>query len=128
MTMVTKGVRALIVDDLPEARTDIKDHLKLLGHQSDEAGCYDEAQELLKDNSYDYVVLDLQLPIRKGSADKIEVGKNLLNDIIVNHTYTGIVVVTAHGKTFSMLLTLWGAVPWWGMCPSPLPMSRAIPP
>jgi CheY-like chemotaxis protein len=92
---------ALIVDDLRASRQDMMLHLEALGHEWLEAGCVQEARELLKKHDPDYVLLDLQLPMNANTVDKIEFGKSFLDEIIKERPLTPIVVVTGHGATMS---------------------------
>ncbi len=117
--MEKKTLRALIVDDLPESRNQIKEHVEVLGHDSDMAACVEEARKLLAKNHYDYIVLDLQIPNRKGGPDMIEYGMAFINEIIADHTYLAIVVVTAHGKTYSHVVEVMGKSPLVRYVPKP---------
>lgn len=117
--MEAKSLRALIVDDLPESRTAILERVDVLGHESDMASCVEEARKLLGKNDYDYVVLDLQIPNRKGGPDMIEYGMNFIDEIIAEHTYMAIVVVTAHGKTYSHVVEVMGKSPLVRYAPKP---------
>jgi len=112
-------IRALIVDDLKAAREEIREHIDALGHASDEAGCVEEARKMLKNHAYNYVVLDLQLPMRDGKPDKIEYGKAFLDEIIAAYLYMGIVVVTGHGKTYLHVVDVMGRSPLVRYVPKP---------
>lgn len=112
-------IRALIVDDLKAARDDIREHIDALGHASDEADCVEEARKMLKNHAYNYVVLDLQLPMRAGKPDKIEYGKAFLDEIIGAYLYMGIVVVTGHGKTYLHVVDVMGRSPLVRYVPKP---------
>ena len=117
--METKEIRALIVDDLGAAREEIQEHTDALGHVSDEAACVEEARKKLKNHPYDYVVLDLQLPMRQGGPDKIEYGKAFLDEIIGAYLYMGIVVVTAHARTYLHVVDVMGRSPLVRYVPKP---------
>ena len=60
----------------------IEDSLFSIGHTHDRATNQHDAQELLQNHDYGYVLLDLQIPAKphRGGADK-EFGCNLLRNI-----------------------------------------------
>jgi CheY-like chemotaxis protein len=91
---------ALIVDDLPEAREQIRLDVEALGHDATDASTFEEAREWLNTNCPDYVVLDLQIPMRQNTTAEIKYGMTLLDEIVAKHPCAAIVVVTAHGKNF----------------------------
>lgn len=91
---------ALIVDDLPAAREQIRLDVEALGHDAVDASTFDEAREWLNGNRPDYVVLDLQIPMRESTPAEIKYGMALLDEIVAKHPRAAIVVVTAHGKNF----------------------------
>ena len=90
---------ALVVDDSPSVLEDIKDRLESLGHSCDGAACLQEARENLRKNSYSYVLLDLEIPVRYGKPSRIPNGQNLLQEIRRTKGYESIpiIVMTAHG-------------------------------
>lgn len=91
---------ALIVDDLPEAREQIRLDVEALGHDATDASTFEEAREWLNANRPDYVVLDLQIPMRQNTTAEIKYGMALLDEIVAKYPCAAIVVVTAHGKNF----------------------------
>ena len=75
-------VRALVVEDDLKIREEIEDTLCTLGHDHDWAKSQQDARELLEQNRYDYVLVDLQIPARTGRGfAKIEHGRNLVEQI-----------------------------------------------
>ena len=110
---------ALIVDDLPEARDQIRLDVEALGHDAVDASTFDEAREWLNDNRPDYVVLDLQIPMREGTPAEIKYGMTLLDEIVAKHPRTAIVVVTAHGKTFRYSTVVMHKSPFVTFVPKP---------
>ncbi len=90
---------ALIVEDDPEIREALADRLESLGHDYHPASSQVEARERLSRCTYDYILLDLELPIRIGRPPSITVGKNILREIRESDRHIGvpILVVTAHG-------------------------------
>ncbi|MBI5529341.1 MAG: response regulator [Deltaproteobacteria bacterium] len=74
---------ALIVDDDPGNRGEIAAHLKNMNHRYREAGNVSSAKELLAKEKFDYVVLDLCIPMEPENAytDKT-FGKGLLSHIL----------------------------------------------
>lgn len=90
---------ALIIEDDPEIREALADRLESLGHDYHPASSQGEARERLSRCTYDYILLDLELPIRIGRPPSINVGKNILREIRESERHLGVpvLVVTAHG-------------------------------
>jgi len=103
--------KGLIVDDLPASRVEIREHAEAMGHEFEEAASVEEARAKLAGGEFDYVVLDLQLPMREGRPDKIEYGRALLTEIVRDHPYVAVVVVTAHGTTDEHIVGVMSASP-----------------
>ncbi|HOQ86481.1 MAG TPA: hypothetical protein PLQ89_12275, partial [Phycisphaerae bacterium] len=55
---------ALAIDDDPAILEDVKDRLECLGHTCDGVTCMTCAREHLATNTYSYILLDLQIPVR----------------------------------------------------------------
>ena len=93
------NIHALIIDDDPAIRETLTDRLESLGHTFDQAASQEEGEELLREKRFDYVLLDLELPLRRGRPASLEAGKNLLRDAIANPLIqrVGFIVVTAFG-------------------------------
>ena len=64
-----------------------------------------QAKKILEKEGFDYVILDLQLPMREKSPNaQVEFGMRLLDFILENYPSLGIVVVSAYGKdTFNIV-------------------------
>jgi len=90
---------ALVVDDSPEVLEDVKDRLESLGHTCDCVSCLKCARELLAKNSYSYILLDLEIPVRYGRPSRIPNGQNLLREARAMKGFEDIpiVVMTSHG-------------------------------
>lgn len=90
---------ALIIEDDPDIREALADRLESLGHDFHPAGSQSEARERLKRCTYDYVLLDLEVPTRIGRPPAIQFGKNILCEIRQDPRHLGVpvLVVTAHG-------------------------------
>lgn len=90
---------ALIIDDDLRIRETLADRLESLGHSFDEATSQEEGKEALRKARYDYVLLDLELPLRRGRPASLETGKNLLRDAVADSSLqrTGFIVITAFG-------------------------------
>ena len=91
--------KALIVEDDDRIIGSIEDTLFSIGHEHDWATNQHDAQQMLQDGDYSYVLLDLQIPAKpnRGGADK-EFGCNLLRDIqhIKGRGRTPVIVMTAY--------------------------------
>ena len=98
--------RALIIDDDELILEHIKDRLASMGHECDTALSQTEAEDLLKENLYDYFLLDLQIPVGFQTRPDKEYGKNLLLKIrsMPGHKDRPIIVITAFAETDSYRL------------------------
>jgi DNA-binding response OmpR family regulator len=93
--------RALIVEDDPIIVPGIRDALVALHHESDVAMCQQEAEALLAQKVYDYVLLDLAIPVtRESGGASAEYGILLLRSIRAEHDQSQlpVIVVTARGS------------------------------
>jgi DNA-binding response OmpR family regulator len=91
--------RALIIEDDPEIVAALVDRLDSLGHDHDCIVAQTETRERLNRCTYDYIILDLELPVRFGRPASISTGKNILVEIRAHpkHTRVPVLVVTAYG-------------------------------
>jgi CheY-like chemotaxis protein/DNA-binding MarR family transcriptional regulator len=90
---------ALIVDDDQEILDLLEERLLSMGHECRKAQSQTEAEEILNELVFDYILLDLEIPNRfQGRAD-IVYGHNLLRRIrqTPGHTLTPVLAITAHG-------------------------------
>ncbi|MBX7209827.1 MAG: response regulator [Verrucomicrobiaceae bacterium] len=78
--MKTKPL-ALIVDDNLRVREAVEDRVAELDHDFHSVGSQREACEHLDLHTYDYILLDLELPARSGKPPRAEVGRELLRQI-----------------------------------------------
>lgn len=79
----------LVLEDQKEIRDFIVINIKRENHNVFEAGCGEEALEIVKDNSIDIAVLDVMLP---GIS-----GLDVCKDIRRSNKYMGIIMLTAKG-------------------------------
>ena len=90
--------RALVIDDDERIIEHVQERLTSMDHECDTALCQEQAEKLLKGNVYDYILLDLEIPMRfQKPADK-EYGKNLLHKIkrMPGHKDRPVIIITAH--------------------------------
>lgn len=90
---------ALAIDDDPAILEDVKDRLEGLGHTCDGVTCMTRARERLAHNTYSYILLDLEIPVRYGRPSRISNGQSLLREIRTMKGYQDIpiIVMTTHG-------------------------------
>jgi len=88
--MTNLNARILIVDDEPMLRRTMSDRLKFWECTTDEASTGEQALEMLRQNSYDLVLLDLKMP---GIS-----GMEVLKTMRADNDMTDVVVLTAHGS------------------------------
>ncbi|HOM75194.1 MAG TPA: response regulator [Anaerohalosphaeraceae bacterium] len=93
-------MKILVVEDDRKIKTEvIDDVLASLGYENDWATNQQEALEMLGNNGYDLVLLDLQIPARSSScAASSEFGKYLLRQIrdLKGHGNVPVVIMTGH--------------------------------
>lgn len=98
---------ALVIDDDPEILEEVRDRLESLGHSCDCADCQEAARACLPQRAYDYILLDMEIPIKYGRPTRVQNGKNLLREIRATEGFeeVQIVVITAHGRDGPELAT-----------------------
>jgi len=105
--MTVVAIKALVVEDDDRIKDRIEDELLSLGHEFDWAQSQEDAQALLGDNSYDYVLLDLEIPARTGRGGaSVQFGLNLAEYIgsTLGKGALPVIVMTSHGdKCINML-------------------------
>lgn len=91
-------LRALVIDDDPHIVEVVSDIVASLGHTSDSACCQDEARQRLATATYDYFVLDLEIPVRaERSLARLQNGLNLLSELVALRLGP-VIVVTGFGN------------------------------
>jgi DNA-binding response OmpR family regulator len=91
-------LRALIIDDDPHIVEVVSDIVTSLAHEHDSACCQDEVRQRLATQSYDYFVLDLEIPVRaERSLARLQNGLNLLSEL-VSMRIGPVIVVTGYGN------------------------------
>ncbi len=94
----TKQV-ALIVEDDPTLLDLVTETVESLGHEVRSANSQEDALGMLEDTMFNYVLLDLKIPLREGRLPRLEIGFNLLERIVSlpDARRPGVIVMTAHG-------------------------------
>ena len=89
----------LIIDDDAAMRQALADRLESAGYDFDSSESQVEAMEFLCKQRYDVILLDLELPSRKGKPTATQVGRNLLDQIRAcpRNGSTPVIMVTNHG-------------------------------
>ena len=91
-------LRALVVDDDPQIVEVVSDIVASLGHACDTAGGQDEARHQLATTTYDYFVLDLEIPVRaERSIARLQNGLNLLGELVALRLGP-VIVITGYGN------------------------------
>lgn len=90
---------ALVVEDDPTLLDLVTETVESLGHDVHAASSQEGALALLEDIMFDYVLLDLSLPLKEGRFPRLEIGFNLLDRVVAlpGARRPGIIVMTAHG-------------------------------
>ena len=89
----------LVVEDDPTLLDLVTETVESLGHEVRSASSQEDALALLEDTMFDYVLLDLKIPLREGRLPRLEIGFNLLERIVAlpDARRPGVIVMTAHG-------------------------------
>lgn len=93
--------KALIVEDDPDIAELVGDVLDSIGHGHDLARSQDEARSRIASSRYDYVLLDLEIPVRVGRGlPQVAFGEQLAREICraENTRQAPQIVMTAHGR------------------------------
>ncbi|MCL2648725.1 MAG: response regulator [Phycisphaerales bacterium] len=93
--------KALVIEDDPTIAQEVADILASLEHGHDFASDQETARQRIETNGYDYVLLELEIPIRQGSGlSRVQNGINLLDQIRASShmRHTPIIVMTDHGS------------------------------
>jgi CheY-like chemotaxis protein len=94
---------ALIVDDDPDILVEVAERLEAVGHRSSGVNSVTDARAALSQGGWDYLVLDLEIPITFGRPNRVENGLALLGEVNQQDGHLPVVVITAHGHDSSDL-------------------------
>ena len=94
---------ALVVDDDPDILVEVTERLEAIGHRSTGVNSVEEARATLVQGGWDYLVLDLEIPMKFGRPNRVENGLALLAEINQKDGHLPVVVITAHGHDSSDL-------------------------
>lgn len=92
--------KALVIEDDQPIAEEVAAILSSLGHEHDLASDQESARKRIEAGGYDYVLLDLEIPIRQGRGfPRVQNGINLLDQIraSANMRHTPVIVMTCHG-------------------------------
>jgi CheY-like chemotaxis protein len=90
---------ALIIDDDEAIRDVLAYRIESIGFDHEHADSQNAAMEHLRNRRFDLILLDQELPVRKGKPTNKEVGRNILAQIRENgglNQETPVIIVTAH--------------------------------
>lgn len=89
---------ALVIDDHDQILQIVGEKLESLDHTFDTASSQEEAEDFLRRQSYDYILLDLAIPLRFGGQADKQYGRNLLHKIRgpLGHQLTAVIIMTAN--------------------------------
>lgn len=93
--------RAIVVDDDPAIVQELVETIESMGHSCASAGCMETARLQLTAASFDYLLLDLEIPVgSKSKFPRFENGMNLLREIRNNARYGAmrVIVITGHWR------------------------------
>lgn len=95
-----KKICALVIDDKVDIAEAVSDRLASLGHICVHVSCQEEAREAIYKQRFDYILLDLEIPVRPGrGVPRIQNGENLLEEIQSMPLQKGVpvIVMSGHG-------------------------------
>ncbi len=92
---------ALVVNDDPDILIEIAERLEAVGHRSTGVSSVEGARAALAQGGWDYLVLDLEIPIKFGRPNRVENGLALLGEVNQQDGHLPVVVITAHGHESS---------------------------
>lgn len=92
-------MRVLLVEDDQVLQTIMLKSLEDAGHRVDHASHLDQAQHFAFVQSYDAILLDLNLPQREGANAPMGSGLTLLRELRVRGDMTPVLVLTARNRT-----------------------------
>lgn len=98
--------RALVIEDHPLIVEAVAEILETLGHTWEEAGTVEEAVAKADGGSFDYILCDLELPLRYGRLPHLDNGLNLIETLSRMPSCSGrpIIAMTAHGDATNLEL------------------------
>lgn len=85
--LIKRQIRLLVVEDNPDKLVQVESMMRaklesaMVSLQIDSSVSYTDAVETLKDSFYDFVILDLCIPLKNGGDARIEFGAQLLAHI-----------------------------------------------
>jgi len=91
--------RILIIDDEEGVRSELKERIDSMGHESEEAECVENALKLIQEMAFDCILLDLAIPVKFEGVARVDHGKNLLQRIVSMENPVPVIVVTANHKS-----------------------------
>lgn len=86
-------MKVLVADDLFTSRVQIGLVLKSMGYIYDEAANGDVAIEKLEKNNYEFILMDIEMPVRNGLETTVYIRKKLTDKQKRN---TPVIAITAH--------------------------------
>jgi len=97
--------RALIIEDDPGFVGNIVDVLDSLGHHSEVVECLADARRLIKEQEFDYFLVDLEIPVEPKGRARIQNGEHMIRQIVERYGPLGppVLVVTGNGKNSPQL-------------------------
>jgi len=93
-----KKIKALIVDDDETILDTVGDILTSLGHKHDEAKDIETARNLLKTNSYDYLIQDMNVPIAPDRLARRENGPRFIEEIRIEMGMKNFPIIAITGQ------------------------------
>jgi DNA-binding response OmpR family regulator len=95
-------ITALVIEDDEGFREALMDECRGLGHDVVGVGNQQQAEAALASRSFDYVLLDLGIPVRPGGAARPRAGVTLLGQLRESGITTPVIVITAQGDDHTL--------------------------
>ena len=92
------SLRALIVEDDLQMAGDLSDILEVMGHGSEAVEDMESARKRLAGNAYDYLILDMAIPVSPGKSPDRDIGRMLLAEVRGNPKTAHLPVLVVTGE------------------------------
>ncbi len=88
----------LIVGDDAENSNNVMERLNAMGHLCDRAFCIEKARQLVTHKKYDYVILDMELPVRTGGQANVDTGVFFLSSLRDHYSREDLPIIAIAAK------------------------------
>jgi len=98
--------KILIIADDDSVRKKLKNRIEAMGHETEEATCFQTAEKWLERSTFDCVLLDLCIPVRFEAIGRIKTGKNLLQRIMNGEEVPEVISIATQSRDRSSSMAM----------------------